>query len=256
MPKGALWKIVALLLRTTERNWLWRPQLEELLLALEELETIVTKGDHQQSDLGTFKVTPYSNTEVVFQFAERERMAVERTKEILKKAEPIKSALEALAISREKLQEDTFNYRERSESSKMRLSKLQSDISIATNSMNFKEATRLWEGVQNLMDALTSGAERMRHQGSELERVEKEIAKKEAMLALVYEEVAESERESAVARCQRLRLVARAVKWEKKAAADRDDFGEAAFLLEKAKVLDKEADELQSRYGLKGKQFE
>jgi hypothetical protein len=62
----------------------------------------------------------------------------------------------------------------------------------------------------------------------------------------------EKEKEAAMARCERLRLITAAIRDERDAAAELEDFEEAESLHLEAEAADKEADELQKEYGFEG----
>jgi len=90
---------------------------------------------------------------------------------------------------------------------------------------------------------------------SDLQKLEEEIKGKVTALQEAENLIISKERDAAMARCERLRLVAASAREEWSAALEVEDIEEAGNLLAEAEAADSEADKLQEVCNFDGDQF-
>ncbi|KAL3695944.1 hypothetical protein R1sor_010020 [Riccia sorocarpa] len=190
------------------------------------------------------------------ELAEKEKTAHEQAQALRKDSLSGRSSLQELTTSKMKLNQEIAEKKQRMLFMDKRIPELDSEKKLAAAARNFKEAGRLAAEAKALnleKEAATSDITRM---SSELQHVESEAEQLLGLLADTDSLIADKERKAAIARCERLRLMAAAARMERDAAIELEDFEEAESLDSEAEAADSEAEDLQRVYQLVGEVFE
>ncbi|XVE80106.1 hypothetical protein DITRI_Ditri14bG0112700 [Diplodiscus trichospermus] len=188
--------------------------------------------------------------------AKTEEKLSEDVQVLQEEASTARVSLQELSSTKSSIQQSIASLKQRIFFIDKMVPELEAEKKVAAASRNFKEAARLAteakslsiekEGVQNEMDKdvldLGKLEEEIKHNVDKLQDVEGLILSKE--------------KEVAMARFQRLILIAGAAKAERSAALELGDLEEANLLLAEANAADYEAKELQPKYNLKEEEFE
>ncbi|KAF8409832.1 hypothetical protein HHK36_002350 [Tetracentron sinense] len=132
---------------------------------------------------------------------------------------------------------------------------LEAEKKVAAAARNFKEAARIAaeakvlsvekEGIQTKMEVAIL----------ELGKIEEEIKNTVSRLHEIEGLIFSKEKEAALARCERQRLIAAAAMAERSAALELGELEEASVLLAEAEAADSEAKQLQQAYNFKEDEF-
>ncbi|KAJ7958022.1 Photosystem II CP47 chlorophyll apoprotein [Quillaja saponaria] len=132
-----------------------------------------------------------------------------------------------------------------------RLPELEAEKKVAAAARNFKEAARIAAEAKGLSLEKDSMQSDMERAISELEKIEEEFGNTVNKMQETEMMILSKERELAVARFKRLRLIASAATAERAAALELGDLEEANLLLAEAEAADLEANKLQPIYNFK-----
>lgn len=167
-----------------------------------------------------------------------------------------RASLQELSARKSNIQQDLASFKQRILFINKRVPEVEAEKKIAASARNFKEAARIAaeakslsvekEGIQNDMETTTS----------ELEKLEEEIKDTVNRLQDSEGQILSKEKEVAMARFQRLLLIAGAATAERNAALEFGDPEEANLLLAEAEAADSEAKKLQPIYNFKVEEFE
>lgn len=136
-----------------------------------------------------------------------------------------------------------------------RVPELEAEKKVAASARNFKEAARIASEAKSLMAEKEILQSKMEESVSELGKIEEGIDETTRKLNEYEELVSSKEKEAAVARFQRLRLISAAVSCERSAALELGDLEEANVLLAEAEAADSEAKQLQSLHDINETEF-
>lgn len=133
---------------------------------------------------------------------------------------------------------------------------MEAEKKIAAAARNFKEAARIAAEAKSLSVEKEGIQIDMETTNSELEKLEEEIKDTVNRLQDTEGLILSKEKEVAMARFQRLLLIAGAATAERNAALEFGDLEEANLLLAEAEAADSEAKKLQPIYNFKVEEFE
>ena len=131
-----------------------------------------------------------------------------------------------------------------------RVPEIEAEKKVAASARNFKEAARIASEAKSLMAEKEILLSEMEESTIKLGKIEERIDETLKKLHEFEELVSSKEKEAAVARFQRLRLISAAVSCERSAALELGDIEEANVLLAEAEAADSEAKELESLHNI------
>eukprot|EP00850_Spirogloea_muscicola_P001536 SM000005S17333 [mRNA] locus=s5:1538052:1556080:- [translate_table: standard] len=167
-----------------------------------------------------------------------------------------RAALQTLMAARLRLQQDTAAAQQKVAAAKKRAPELEAEKRLAATSRNFKEAARLAAEAKVLASEQEAALKEVEDLMREQKQLEEEESQQAAAVEELERELADVDRRAAMARCERLRLVAAAAWAEMADAAEAEDFVEAESLQTEAATADREADGLQQLHNLHGEVYD
>ncbi|BFI28515.1 hypothetical protein MPTK2_2g20280 [Marchantia polymorpha subsp. ruderalis] len=190
------------------------------------------------------------------ELAEKEKKALEEIQALRDESLSGRSSLQELTTMKMKLNQEIGEKKQLILFVEKRTPELDSEKKLAAAARNFKEAGRLAAEAKALTAEKEAATADMTRMLSELQNVETEADLKLGVLDDMDRLISEKEKEAAISRCERLRLMAAAARMERDAAIELEDFEEAESLDSEAETADLEAEELQRVYELEGGKFE
>ncbi|ERN11470.1 hypothetical protein AMTR_s00022p00088470 [Amborella trichopoda] len=167
-----------------------------------------------------------------------------------------RASLQELSSSRASIQQEITSSNQRLSFVDQRIPDLEAEKKVAATARNFKEAGRISAESKALSLERETIQARVEEASSELDKMEEEIQNTIEKLHEKEVLVLSKEREAAMSRCERLRLVAASSMVEREAALELGDIEEAESLFAEAKAADSEASELLQTFNLEGEKFE
>ncbi|KAL9268835.1 hypothetical protein AKJ16_DCAP12149 [Drosera capensis] len=167
-----------------------------------------------------------------------------------------RSSLQELSLKQSNIQQEIEASKQRILFIDKRIPELEADKRVAASVRNFKEAARVAAEAKALSTDRESEQAKMVEVDIELKRLDEEIKGIEDKVEETEGTVLFKEKEAAVAKFQRLNLVASAALAEHSAALELDDPEEAQVLLAEAEAAQSEARELRSVYGIDAQDLE
>ncbi|KNA12171.1 hypothetical protein SOVF_128450, partial [Spinacia oleracea] len=163
--------------------------------------------------------------------------------------------LQELSSKKSSIQQECAATKQRMLFIDKRVPELEAEKKVAASARNFKEAARIASEAKSLMAEKEILQSKMEESVSELGKIEEGIDETTRKLNEYEELVSSKEKEAAVARFQRLRLISAAVSCERSAALELGDLEEANVLLAEAEAADSEAKQLQSLHDINETEF-
>lgn len=197
--------------------------------------------------------TALSSKEKRLSLATQEKQQVEAAQNLRSQSSSLRISLQELASERAKLHKELLSANQQIISMEKRGPEIEAEKKLAAASRNFKEAGRLATEAKALLSSKERVASDLKRITADLQRLDQELESQMSELSELDNQVLLKEKEAAMARCERLRLLAAATRDERDAAAELEDFEEAESLHVEAEAADQEADELQKQYGFEGK---
>lgn len=158
--------------------------------------------------------------------------------------------LQELSSKKSSIQQESASIKQRMLFIDKRVPELEAEKKVAASARNFKEAARIASEAKSLLGEKETLQNKMEESMSELGKIEEGIDETNKKLHEFEELVSSKEKEAAVARFQRLRLISAAVTCERSAALELGDLEEANVLLAEAEAADSEAKQLQSLHNI------
>ncbi|KAL6996050.1 hypothetical protein U1Q18_006186 [Sarracenia purpurea var. burkii] len=174
----------------------------------------------------------------------------------------LKQEISAARASLQELSSTKSSFQQEIETSKQRLAfidkrvpELEAEKKVAAAARNFKEAARIAAESKALSVEKESLQRKMAEAILELGKLEKEICNMLDRLQETEGQITTKEKEVAMARFQRLLLIAGVAKAERSAALELGDLEEADILLAEAEAAEAEARKIQPVYNFKEEEF-
>ncbi|XP_065615855.1 uncharacterized protein LOC112011866 [Quercus suber] len=167
-----------------------------------------------------------------------------------------RASLQELSARKSNIQQDLASFKQRILFINKRVPEVEAEKKIAAAARNFKEAARIAAEAKSLSVEKEGIQIDMETTNSELEKLEEEIKDTVNRLQDTEGLILSKEKEVAMARFQRLLLIAGAATAERNAALEFGDLEEANLLLAEAEAADSEAKKLQPIYNFKVEEFE
>ncbi|CAM6061728.1 unnamed protein product [Sphagnum tenellum] len=193
--------------------------------------------------------------EKMMHLAAKEKQATEEVHALRQEALVARASLQEVVGVKVKLQQEMATAKQRILFVEKRGPELEAEKKLAASARNFKEAGRLAAEAKALMAEKEDLTGNIGQISSRIHALEEEGVAKGDALAEMDELVAVKEKEGAVARCERLRLLATAARHERDAAIDLDDLQEAENLEIEVEAAEQEADELQRLFNLEEQKY-
>lgn len=171
-------------------------------------------------------------------------------------ASAARASLQELSSTKASFQQNIASLKQRIFFIDKMVPELEAEKKIAAASRNFKEAARLAAEAKSLSIEKDSVQAEMDKAVLDLGKLEEEIKHTVDKLQDIEGLISSKEKEVAMARFQRLLLIAGAAKAERSAALELGDLEEANLLLAEANAADSEAKELQPKYNLREEEFD
>ncbi|GMI63641.1 hypothetical protein like AT5G25070 [Hibiscus trionum] len=171
-------------------------------------------------------------------------------------ASTARASLQELSSTKSSTQQNIASLKQRAFFIDKMVPELEAEKKVAAASRNFKEAARLAAEAKSLSTEKESVQSDLDKALLDLGKLEEEIKHTVDKLQEIEGLISSKEKEVAVARFQRLLLIASAAKAERSAALELGDEEEANLLLAEADAANSEAKELQPKYNLKEEEFE
>ncbi|XWS52090.1 hypothetical protein CRYUN_Cryun11dG0037500 [Craigia yunnanensis] len=171
-------------------------------------------------------------------------------------ASTARASLQELSSTKSSIQQSIASLKQRIFFIDKMVPELEAEKKVAAASRNFKEAARLAAEAKTLSIEKEGVQIQMDKDVLDLGKLEEEIKHTVDKLQDIEGVVLSKEKEVAMARFQRLLLIAGAANAEGSAALELGDLEEANLLLAEANAADSEAKELQPKYNLKEEEFE
>ncbi|TYH74513.1 hypothetical protein ES332_D05G404600v1 [Gossypium tomentosum] len=171
-------------------------------------------------------------------------------------ASTARASLQELSSTKSSIQQNIASLKQRVYFIDKMVPELEAEKKVAAASRNFKEAARLAAEAKSLSTEKESVQIEMDKAVLDLGKLEEEIKRTMDKLQEIEGLILSKEKELAMARFQRLLLIAGAAKAERSAALELGDEEEANLLLAEADAANSEAKELQPKYNLKEEEFE
>ncbi|KAL2933708.1 Laminin-like protein lam-2, partial [Bienertia sinuspersici] len=163
--------------------------------------------------------------------------------------------LQELSSKKSGIQQESASMKQKLLFIDKRVPELEAEKKVAASARNFKEAARIASESKSLLADKETLQNKMEDSISELGKIEEEIDEMTKKLHEFEELVSSKEKEAALARFQRLRLISAAVTCERSAALELGDLEEANVLLAEAEAADSEAKQLQSLHNISDTKF-
>ncbi|CAM6016115.1 unnamed protein product [Sphagnum balticum] len=193
--------------------------------------------------------------EKMMHLAAKEKQATEEVHALRQEALVARASLQEVVGVKVKLQQEMATAKQRILFVEKRGPELEAEKKLAASARNFKEAGRLAAEAKALMAEKEDLTGNIAQISSRIHALEEEGVAKVDALGEMDELVAVKEKEGAVARCERLRLLATAARRERDAAIDLDDLQEAENLEIEVEAAEQEADELQRLFNLEEQKY-
>ncbi|KAK6229407.1 hypothetical protein QQP08_021067 [Theobroma cacao] len=171
-------------------------------------------------------------------------------------ASTARASLQELSSTKSSIQQNIASLKQRIFFIDKMVPELEAEKKVAAASRNFKEAARIAAEAKSLTIEKESVQIEMDKAVLDLGKLEEEIKHTVDRLQEIEGLILSKEKEVAMARFQRLLLIAGAAKAERSAALELGDLEEANLLLAEADAADAEAKKLQPKYNLKEEEFE
>ncbi|XWS28034.1 hypothetical protein CRYUN_Cryun25bG0031400 [Craigia yunnanensis] len=171
-------------------------------------------------------------------------------------ASTARASLQELSSTKSSMQQSIASLKQRIFFIDKMVPELEAEKKVAAASRNFKEAARLAAEAKSLSIEKEGVQIEMDKAVLDLGKLEEEIKHTVDKLQDIEGLILSKEKEVAMARFQRLLLIAGAAKAERSDALELGDLEEADVLLAEANAADYEAKELQPKYNLKEDEFE
>ncbi|KAF7141792.1 hypothetical protein RHSIM_Rhsim06G0000200 [Rhododendron simsii] len=166
-----------------------------------------------------------------------------------------RASLQELSSTKSSLQQEIESLKQRLVFTDKRVPELEAEKKVAAAARNFKEAARIATECKTLSVEKESLQAKMAGAVLELRKVEEEICHTVNRLQEIDGQISTKEKEVAMARFQRLILIAGDAKAEGSAALELGDPKEADILLTEAEAAESEARKLQPIYEFKEEEF-
>lgn len=187
--------------------------------------------------------------------AEKEEQISQDVQGLRQQVAAARSSLQELSSAKANLNQEITSMKQKLLFIDKRGPELEAEKKVAAAARNFKEAGRVAAEAKALSlekDVVSHNMERVL---SDLQKLEEEIKGKVTALQEAESLIISKDRDAAMARCERLRLVAASAREEWSAALEVEDIEEADNLLAEAEAADSEADKLQEACNFDGDQF-
>lgn len=187
--------------------------------------------------------------------AEKEEQISQDVQGLRQQVAAARSSLQELSSAKANLNQEITSMKQKLLFIDKRGPELEAEKKVAAAARNFKEAGRVAAEAKALSlekDVVSHNMERVL---SDLQKLEEEIKGKVTALQEAESLIISKDRDAAMARCERLRLVAASAREEWSAALEVEDIEEAENLLAEAEAADSEADKLQEACNFGGDQF-
>lgn len=187
--------------------------------------------------------------------AEKEEQISQDVQGLRQQVAAARSSLQELSSAKANLNQEITSMKQKLLFIDKRGPELEAEKKVAAAARNFKEAGRVAAEAKALSlekDVVSHNMERVL---SDLQKLEEEIKGKVIALQEAESLIISKDRDAAMARCERLRLVAASAREEWSAALEVEDIEEAENLLAEAEAADSEADKLQEACNFDGDQF-
>ncbi|KAK8647875.1 hypothetical protein V6N13_121599 [Hibiscus sabdariffa] len=171
-------------------------------------------------------------------------------------ASTARTSLQELSSTKSSIQQNIASLKQRGFFIDKMVPELEAEKKVAAASRNFKEAARLAAEAKSLSTEKESVQSELDKALLDLGKLEEEIKHTVYKVQEIEGLISSKEKELAMARFQRLLLIAGAAKAERSAALELGDEEEANLLLSEADAANSEAKELQPKYNLKEEEFE
>ncbi|XP_031496480.1 uncharacterized protein LOC116261769 [Nymphaea colorata] len=233
---------------------------EEKTSKLNAIATLAKEEARARSDLLHMRKSLSSS--VLKSSAEKSRLV--KTEEIIvEQVDALRQEISAARTSLQELSSKRATIQQEVASSKLRINfinrrgpELEAEKKVAAAARNFKEAGRIAAESKALSLEKENLQKKIDDAALELKEAEEEIEQTTRKLRETEETVLCKEKEAALARCKRLRLVAAEAMAERYSALEMGDLDEAGSLLSEAEDADSEASKLQLSYNFEGEEFE
>ncbi|KAL9242516.1 hypothetical protein vseg_016508 [Gypsophila vaccaria] len=166
-----------------------------------------------------------------------------------------RSYLQELSSKKSSIQQEAASLKQRLLFIDKRVPELEAEKKVAAAARNFKEAARIASESKSLTADKETQEAKLKESELELGKRDDEINKTAIKLNDFEELVSLKEREAAMARIQRLRLISASALNERSAALELGDVEEADLLLAEAEISDSEAKQLQSVHNISEDEF-
>lgn len=187
--------------------------------------------------------------------AEKEEQISQEVQELRQQVAAARSSLQELSSAKANLNQEITSMKQKLLFIDKRGPELEAEKKVAAAARNFKEAGRVAAEAKALSLEKDDVSHKMERALSDLQKLEEEIKGKVTVLQEAENLIISKERDAAMARCERLRLVAASAREEWSAALEVEDIEEAGNLLAEAEAADSEADKLQEVCNFDGDQF-
>lgn len=167
-----------------------------------------------------------------------------------------RASLQELSSTKSSLQQEIESLNQRLVFIDKRVPELEAEKKVAAAARNFKEAVRIATESKSLSVEKENIQTKMAGAVLELRKLEEDIFDTVNRLQDVDGQISTKEKEVAMARFQRLILIAGAAKAERSAALELGDLKEADILLAEAEAAESEARKLQPVYEFKEEEFD
>ncbi|KAE8692277.1 putative cellulose synthase A catalytic subunit 3 [Hibiscus syriacus] len=188
--------------------------------------------------------------------AKTEEKLSEEVQMLQLEASTARATLQELSSTKSSIQQNIASLKQRVIFIDKMVPELEAEKKVAAASRNFKEAARLAAEAKSLSTEKESVQSELDKAVLDLGKLEEEIKHTVDKLQEIEGLISSKEKELAMARFQRLLLIAGAAKAERSAALELGDEEEASLLLAEADAANSEAKELQQKYNLKEEEFE
>ncbi|XP_059291934.1 uncharacterized protein LOC132045365 isoform X1 [Lycium ferocissimum] len=167
-----------------------------------------------------------------------------------------RSSLQELSSTKSSIQQEVESCKQRLLFIDRRIPELEAEKKVAATTRNFKEAARLAAEAKALCIEREEKQKKMDSTESELKKLEEEICHTIDRMQETEVQISSKEKELAMARFQRLILIARAARAERSAALELGDHEEAEALGAEADAAEVEARKLQPIYNFNEEEIE
>eukprot|EP00250_Pteridium_aquilinum_P003077 c13407_g1_i1 orf=447-3056(-) len=229
-------------------------QAQEAAEKLLELSTIAKlEAQKLQDSLLVRKAaaqTAQSSKEKRLSLAAQEKQHVEDVHGLRNQSSSLRTTLQDIASEKMKLHQELLVANQQMSSIEKRVPELEAEKKLAAGSRNFKEAGRLAAEAKALLSSKEKLVSEVKRVTAGLQALDQELESHMSELSELEDQLQLKEREAAMARYERLRLLAMATRDERDAAAELEDSEEAKSLDVEAEAADREADEIKKQYGL------